>query len=196
MGSTRAIANGLTYVGVILVFGVAVPAGKGIGFFDPVLLAAYACLGIVFAGPASAQAFEQSPASMAQALGWIVKAALFGELLAVAMVGCGVATVYLTAHGYVFPPDLALIASAVGLGLAASLALAALAGWMRIRLTAGAARIALRMVYLALVALFYFKGRWLPAVVAQATVFSLLAAVLFVLLLRMRLAIPAEGVKS
>ena len=196
METGKTIRNVLTYAVVILVFGVAVPWGKGIGFFDPVLLAAYACLGILFAGPAAAQAFEQAPASMAQALQWIVKAALFGELLAAAMVGCGVGTVYLTARGYVFPPDLELLAYSLGLGLAASLALAALAGWMTIRLSPAASRIALRVVYLALVALFYFKGRWLPAVVAQAALFSLLAAVLFVMLLRMRLAIPAGGVKS
>jgi hypothetical protein len=196
METERTIRNGLTYAVVILVFGVAVPVGKGIGFFDPVLLAAYACLGILFSGPAAAQAFEQQPASTAQALHWILKAALFGELLAVATLGCGVGTVYLTARSYVFPPDLELLAYALGLGLAGSLALAALAGWATIRLSPGAARMALRLVYLALLALFYFKGRWLPNVVETATVFSLLAAALFVMLLRMRLAIPAGDVKS
>lgn len=195
METGRALRNVLTYAAVILVFGVGVPAGKGVGFFDPVLLAAYACLGVVFAGPAAAQAFEQRPASLPQALGWIGKAALFGELLALAMVGCGVGTVYATARGYVFPPDLQLIAYASGLGLAASLALAALAAWMAIRLSPNAARIGLRLVYVGLLALFYLRGRWLPSVVETATVFSLLAAALFVALLRMRLAIPAGGPK-
>ncbi len=192
METRRAVGNTLTYLIVILLFGVVVPAGKGLGFFDPVLLAAYACLGVVFAGPAAAQAFETRPSTMGQALRWIVKAAVFGELLALAMVGCGVATVYARARGLVFPPDVELIAYAALLGLTASLALAALAAWLTVRVSTGAARIALRVVYLALVALFYFKGRWLPSVVEAATVFCLCAAATFVMLLRMRLAIPVH----
>ena len=131
---------------VILLFGVVVPAGKGVGFFDPVLLAAYACLGIVFAGPAAAQAFETRPASLGQALHWIVRAALFGEGLAVVMVACGVGTVFVMQRGFIFPPDVVSLAYAVGLGTAASLALAALAGWVRIQFSARAARMALRVI--------------------------------------------------
>ncbi len=184
--------NKLTYVAVILVFGVAVPASKGLGFFDPVLLAAYACLGIVFAGPAAAQAFERRPASLLQALQWIVKAALFGELLAVAMLACGVGTVYARSRGVFFPPDLESLAYAVSLGMAASLALGALAAWVTMQVSARAARLVLRGIFLVLVVLFYLKGRWLPDVLEIGTLLCLLAAGVFVWLLRLSLAKHAE----
>lgn len=201
MPSPRPIRNIITYVIVILLFGVAVPAAKGLGFFDPVLLAAYACVGIVFAGPAAAQAFEKRPASLAEAVRWLAKAALFGEALAVAILACGIGTVYVTSRGYVFPPDLESLAYAVLLGLAASLALGALAAWVTIQFSAGAARTALRAVILALVVLFYFKGRWLPSVVEIGTLACILAAGIFVWLLSLRLtrlkaAAPVEAGKS
>src|ERR1700722_14518942 len=94
MKIARPVRNGVIYILLILVFGVAVPASKGLGFFDSTLLSAYACLGTVFAGPLAAHKFEQRPASIWQAVGWIAKAVLFGELLATVMLGCGVATVY------------------------------------------------------------------------------------------------------
>jgi hypothetical protein len=172
---------------------VAVPASKGLGFFDPVLLAAYACLGIVFAGPAAAQAFERRPDSLGQALQWIVKAALFGELLAVAMLVCGVGTVYARSRGAFFPPDLETLAYAVSLGMAASLALGALAAWVTIQVSAGAARMVLRGVFLVLVVLFYLKGRWLPDVLEMGTLLSLLGAGVFVALLRLSLAKRAQA---
>jgi hypothetical protein len=190
-----AMRNAVTYLVVLLLFGMVVPAAKGLGFFDPVLLAAYACLGIVFAGPAAAQAFEKRPASLAQAVQWIAKAAAFGESLAIAMVACGIGTVYVTHRGYVFPPDLESLAFAVLLGLAGSLTVASLAGWVTVQISSQASRMALRAVFVGLVALFYFKGRWLPSVVEIGTVLCLLATGVFVLLLRLRLARGAEAIQ-
>jgi hypothetical protein len=178
----------LTYVVVILIFGVAVPASKGLGFFDPVLLAAYACLGIVFAGPAAAKAFERTPESLGQAVQWIVKAALFGELLAVTMLICGVGTVYARSRGVFFPPDLQSLAFALSLGMAASLALGALAGWVTVQISSGAARMVMRGIFLALVALFYLKGRWLPDVLEIGTLLCLVGAGILIVLLRFSLA--------
>lgn len=188
MLTPRPIRNLSTYIIAIVLFGMVVPAAKGLGFFDPVLLAAYACVGIVFAGPAAAKAFEQRPASLAVAVRWITKAALFGEALAVTMLACGIGTVYATSRGYVFPPDLESLAYAVLLGLAASLALGALAAWVTLQVSAGAARTTLRAVILGLVVLFYFKGRWLPSVVEIATLGCILAAGVLVWLLSLRLA--------
>ena len=58
---------------------------KGLGFLDPALICAYACLAMVFAGPVAAQSFEKKPASTMQAMGWIARAVAFGEGLSVAM---------------------------------------------------------------------------------------------------------------
>src|SRR5215470_1978597 len=61
----RAILIHLVIIGV---FGVAWPYLRGAGFFDPVFLAAYACLGVLFAGPAAAQGFAEKPGSTGEAL--------------------------------------------------------------------------------------------------------------------------------
>ncbi len=112
----------LTYSLLILVFGVAVPYWKGLGFLDPALLGAYACLGTVFAGPAAAQAFENKPASLAQGFRSVGLAVAFGEGISVAMLACGLATLYITRSKMLtFPPDLSGLAlpEAMGLGLSA-----------------------------------------------------------------------------
>jgi len=181
------IRNALTYLVVVAIFGVAVPYSKGLGFFDPVFLGAYACLGIIFAGPAATHAFETRPASLAQAIQWILRAALFGELIAVVMLGCGIGTVYATSRGYVFAPDLETLAYSISLGAAGSLALASLAAWVTVQISATASRMALRAVFLLLLAGFYFEGRWLPNVARTGTILCLLAAPVFVVLLRLRL---------
>src|SRR5580658_305102 len=150
----RAVRNGVIYVLLILVFGIAVPASKGLGFFDPTMLSAYACLGTVFAGPFAAHRIEKRPASFGQAVGWILKAVFFAELLAIAMLACGVATVFYGSVAAFFPPDGEVLASSLLLGLAASLALASLSAWITAEFSAGAARMALRLIFLGLLALF------------------------------------------
>lgn len=181
---SRRTRNALTYLVVIVIFGGVVPYQRGLGFFDPVLLAAYGCIGVVFAGPAAAQAFETPPQNLAEGLHWIVKAALFGESISALMLGCGIGTVYATLHGYVFPPDLALVAWGLALGTAASLAMASLAAWVTVELSPGAARMAMRGVFLILLILFYFDGRRLPDAVQMGTLGCLLATAALVMLLK------------
>jgi hypothetical protein len=183
----RAARNGVIYALLILVFGVAVPASKGLGFFDPALLSAYACLGTVFAGPLAAHKFEKRPASFGQAAEWIVRAVLLGELVAIAMLACGVATVFYTSQGGFFSPDLESLTDSVALGAAASLALASLAAWITAEFSAGAARMVLRLILLGLLVLFYLRGQWLPAVTGPGILISLMAAATFLMLLRQRL---------
>ena len=55
------------------------------------------------------------------------------------------------------------------------------------QVSSGAARTTLLSVILALVVLFYFKGRWLPSVVEIGTLACILAAGVFVWLLSLRL---------
>jgi hypothetical protein len=187
----RAARNGIIYVLLILAFGVAVPASKGVGFFDPTLLAAYACLGTVFAGPLAAQKFQNRPASFFQALGWIAKAVSIGELLTIAMLACGAATVFFTSPIF-FPPDLQNLGYALLLGCAASLALASLAAWVATEFSATVARMTLRLIFLGLLALFYLHAQWLPDVAARGILISLMAAATFAMLLRRNLAQPRD----
>jgi hypothetical protein len=184
------LRNSIIYVLLILAFGVAVPAAKGLGFFDPTLLAAYACLGTIFAGPAAAQKFEERPASFGQAMRWILRAVLFGELIAVAMLACGVATVYYTSRGGFFSPDLVTLGYSLWLGLAACLALASLAAWVTLAFSAGAARMTLRAIFVGLLVLYYLRGAWLTDVAGPGILICLITAAMFAMLLRHTLRKP------
>ena len=48
----------LTHATLVALFGVALPWMKGVAFLDQVVLGAYACMGVVFAGPAAAQGID------------------------------------------------------------------------------------------------------------------------------------------
>lgn len=183
------IAGILTHAALIAVFGVFLPWWKGIEFINPVINSAYACLGILFAAPAAAQAFEQRPRSMREALAHIGRAVLYGESMALAMLLLGFLTVY-ASHGFLFPPDLETLAQAIALGIAASLALAAIAAWFTLRLSRGGARGAMRIVFLLLLLLFFFRSGWLPDVAGEAALVSLAVAAVAILRVRSVLAKP------
>jgi hypothetical protein len=157
----------LVHLAIIAVFGVLWPWFRGIDFLDPVLLSAYACLGVLFAGPAAAQAFAaERPQSDADALGRIAVAAIYGEMLAVLILLAGLTTVYTSKH-VPFGPDWIGLAWAVVLGFTGAVAMAAVAGWLALRFSTGMARGALRLIFLALLCLFFFKSRWLPDIAGR-----------------------------
>jgi hypothetical protein len=179
----RHASNVLVYLVLLVAFGIFLPWQKGIDFFDPVLISAYACIGLVFAGPAAAQAFESRPPSMAQALRRILNAVVFGESVAIAMLACGFLTVRLTHRRLLFGPDLVSLGYALILGMAACMAVAALAGWVTVQFSAGAARLVMRLVFLALLAAFFLKSHWLPSVALPGALIAAAAGTVFLLLL-------------
>jgi hypothetical protein len=167
----------LIHLLVIGTFGIFLPWMRGIDFLDPVMIAAYACLGILFAAPAAAQAFAAGrPASMGDVLARIAVAVLYGELMVIAILMAAFATVYLT-HPYLpIAPDLPGLAKANGFGVAASIAMAGVAGWIALRFSAVAARSMMRVVFLALLLLFFFYSRWLPDVMGIGAAAALMVA--------------------
>lgn len=167
----------LIHLLVIGTFGVFLPWMRGIDFLDPVMIAAYACLGILFAAPVAAQAFAaERPSSMMEALARIAVAAMYGEVMVIAILMAAFATIYLT-HPYLpIAPDLPGLAKANGFGLAASIAMAAIAGWVAIRFSATAARSMMRVMFLGLLVLFFFYSRWLPDVVGSGAIVALVVA--------------------
>ena len=168
----------LIHVALVAVFGVFLPWNKGLEFMDPVITAAYACLGILFAAPAAAQAFTgEMPQSMGDAVARILMAVLYGECVAAAMLGTGFATVYLThLHRIIFPPDLQTLAASGALGITGSLAMAAGAAWISLRFSANVARAALRMVFVLILVAFLFRSQRLPEVAATAALMCLIVA--------------------
>jgi hypothetical protein len=174
----------LIYLVLVAIFGVLIPWWKGIDFFDPVITAAYACMGVLFAAPATAQAFSVSrPQSMREAYLRTGKAVFYGEGLALAFLVAGTATVSLTHGARLRLPELDVLGETAVLGMAASLAFASLAGWATLRFSAAAARHAMRILFLSLLIAFFYYARRLPEValigteicvaIAAATVFLL-----------------------
>jgi len=145
---------------LVLVFGVLLPWRKGIDFLDPVMISAYACLGVLFAGPAAAFRFGQDrPQSMKEAFRRVGQAVAYGEAMAVILLIAGVITVNYSRTRWEFP-QLDVLGEALVFGLASAVALALFAGWMSLRFSARAARTSLRAIFLiGVVSLFYFPAR-------------------------------------
>jgi hypothetical protein len=160
------------------------PLRKGISFLDPVMISAYACLGVLFAAPAAAVAFSKGrPQTMREAFWRTAKAVGYGEGLAAAMLVGGVVTLSVS-RGRLLLPELDVLAEAALMGLAGSIALALLAGWMTLRFSAGAARYGMRAIFLGLLLLFLLKAQRLPEVPLQGVEISVAVSALMVILLR------------
>jgi hypothetical protein len=175
------------YVLVIGVFGLFLPWQKGRDFLDSVILGAYACLGVVFAAPAAAPEFDRLP-TVQRALARVVISVFYGELLAGAMLLLGIATVY-GSHGgrIVVGPDLQSLAECAVLGLALSWAVSTATVWISIRTSPRTAKAAVRVVFLCLLAAFYFRSGWLPAVALRGAGIALLVSILLFVGLRIAL---------
>ncbi len=175
----------LLHLALVAVFGILIPWWKGVDFFDPVITAAYACMGIIFAAPAAAQAFSADrPQSMKEALRRMGRAVLYGEGLAAIFLVVGVLTVSLTHGPRLMLPELDVLGETAVLGLAGSVAVAALAGWVTLRFSATAARMMMRLIFLSLLLAFFYSARRLPDVALQGAAYCVAVAALAVLLLR------------
>ena len=174
----------MLHVALIAIFGVLLPQRKGIEFLDPVMISAYACMGVIFAGPAAATAFARSrPQSMKAALVRALKATGYGEGLALAMLVAGVATVNLTRAGRLRLPELDTLGESALLGLTATTALVLFAGWMTLRFSASAARTGVRAVLLVLLLAFLFGSQRLPEIALEGAAFCGLLSGLMMFLL-------------
>ena len=173
----------LLHLALIAIFGVLLPLRKGISFLDPVMISAYACLGVLFAAPAAAVAFSKGrPQTMREAFSRTAKAVGYGEGLAAIMLAAGVATVSLSRRRLLVP-ELDVLGEAGLLGLSGSIALALLAGWMTLRFSAGAARYGMRAIFLGLLLLFLFQAQRLPDVPLRGVELSVALSALMVILL-------------
>jgi hypothetical protein len=181
-GPIRAIIVHLLVVGV---FGVFLPWWLGFQFLDPVTITAYCCLGVMFSAPAAAQAFAgERPGSMGEALARIAVTVLYGEIMTAAILLAGFLTFFSNHSSAMFAPDFLSLGEAGALGLSGSIAMAAIAAWLALRFSAGAARVALRVIFLALLLLLVYRSRSLPDVVVAGTLVCLGVAVVVILALR------------
>lgn len=174
----------LLYLLLVGIFGVFLPWQKGRDFLDPVILGAYACLGVVFASPAAAPEFEKVP-TVHKALARVAISALYGELIAGVMLLLGLITVYL-AHGrrIVVGPDPRSLAECAAFGLALSLAVTTATVCVSVRFSPRAAKGVVRLVFLGLLVAFYLRSGWLPVVALRGAGIAIVVSILCFLALR------------
>ncbi len=174
----------LLHLAVLVAFGVWIPRAKGLDFLDPQVLGAYVCLGLIFSGPAAAQSFT-GPVPFRVAISRVITGVLYGEAAVAALTGAGIATVYLTLRGRFVPPlDWPSLEKAAILGLSGSVMVASMASWLAVQFSRRVAMIALRVIFFALLILFYYRGQWLPEVAWSAAAACVVAAAVFIELLR------------
>ena len=81
MGTELRLRAVILHLVLIAIFGVFLPLREGLGFLEPIMITAYACLGVLFAAPAAAKAFSKGrPQSMSEAA---VRVALHRGLAAI-----------------------------------------------------------------------------------------------------------------
>lgn len=184
MGTELRLRAVILHLVLIAIFGVFIPLRKGLGFLEPIMITAYACLGVLFAAPAAANAFSKGrPQSMREAGVRAAKAVGYGEGLALVMLIAGVVTVSV-AQERVLLPELDVLAEGALLGLAASTALALFSGWMTLRFSTAAARVGMRLVFMGLLILFVLQGSRLPEIPLRGVELSVALSALMVILLR------------
>jgi hypothetical protein len=101
------------------------------------------------------------------------------------LTGAGIATVYFFNHGgYIPTPDWPTLARSATLGLGAAALVASMAAWLAVRFSTRIATIVMRLVFFALLILFFYKGQWLPEVGLLGAAVCMAIAGLFIDLLR------------
>jgi len=183
VGTARSI---LLHLALLAAFGVWIPYVKGVDFLDSQVLGAYACLGLLFAAPATVQAFPPNFAtSFEEAWARVFSAVLYGEVVTAAFIGAGIATVYWTHRGRFVPqPDWETLARCALFGLGAAAMLASLAALIAVRFSRRAAMLCLRVAFFGLLVLYFERGQRLTEVGLIDAAACLVVAGLFIELLR------------
>jgi len=174
----------LLHLALIVIFGVVLPQRKGIEFLDPVIMSAYACMGVIFAAPAAVLRFgEGRPQSTKAALGRAAQAAGYGEGLAVIMLAAGITTVNFGRRGSWRWPEIDTLGESAWLGLTATVAMALLAGWITLRFSARAAQFGTRVVLALLLLAFLLHSQRLPEFALEGSALCVAIAGLTIYLL-------------
>jgi hypothetical protein len=176
----------LLHLALLAAFGVWIPRAKGIDFFEPEVLGAYACLGLIFAGPAVAQSSAEGFAPpFALAIARIVTGVLYGEAVVAALIGTGIATIHILLRGHYIPsPDWPSLASCAIFGLCGAAMAASMAAWLASQFSRQAATVTLRVLFFSLLILFYYRGHWLTDVAFKGAAICFALTAIFLLLLR------------
>jgi hypothetical protein len=121
------VRQALLLIVTVALFGVLVPWLKGFAFLDPLIILAYACLGVLYVAPAAAEAFgTQAPDSRPAVARKMLVLVAYGVGVSLLMLAGGVVTVNLFEwHGSFITPRPALLLAAVLLSVTACAAVVA-----------------------------------------------------------------------
>jgi hypothetical protein len=162
---------------IIALFGVGLPLTKGLNFLDPLILTGCLALSLVIVGPAAASTFsDPERAERPGALRRLGVVVLYAWAMGLAVLAAGLATVNLTSHyRRVLAPGGAFVASAAACSATATIFVGIVSALTARRYSAGAARNALRFIFLGLVlfafAMIRFAGpEWLQNLHAWCTI--------------------------
>jgi len=160
------VRQALVILIAVTAFGVLVPLYKGFGFLDPRIVAAYACLALLFVAPASAElaaAHGKSGSPEPAILGKIALIVAWGWGITVLILGTAIVTLNLVARGRGFlAPPWGFLASVLTFSLIASIAIAMLGAILTRRFSATAVKNILRVGFLAILLALVFGSRVLP----------------------------------
>jgi len=150
---------------IVAAFGILVPLYKGFGFLDPRIVAAYACLALLFVAPASAELAAKHdksapPAAILVKIGLIVA---WGWGITVLILATALVTLNLVARGGgLLAPPTEFLAAVLTFSLSASIAIAILGAILAARFSATGVKNILRTGFLAILLLLIFGSRVLP----------------------------------
>jgi hypothetical protein len=144
---------------VVIVFGILVPIYKGFAFLDPRIIAAYACLALLFVAPASAE-IGSRPGNIPGRIAIIVA---WGWGITVLILGTALVTLNVVGRrgGFLVPP-LEFMTALLSFSLIASIAVAMLAAVLARQFSAGGAKNILRAAFLIFLLALAFGSRFLP----------------------------------
>ena len=150
----------LLHLALVAAFGILIPWWKGVDFFDPVSrrrTPVWELSSRRLRLPVRLSA--DRPQSMKEAYRRVGRSVLYGEGLAAVFLIVGALTVSLTHGPRLMLPELDVLGETAILGLAGSIAVAGLAGWVTLRFSATAARIMMRLIFLSLLIAFCLFGQ-------------------------------------
>jgi hypothetical protein len=156
---------------VVIAFGILVPIYKGFGFLDPRIIAAYACLSLLFVAPASA---ELAAASGTGLFGRIAIIVAWGWGVTVLILATAIVTLNIVNSGgaprrggFAAPP-LEFLAAILVFSLIASIVIALLGAVLARRFSATQVKNILRTAFLLILLALAFGSRFLPENVTLA----------------------------
>jgi hypothetical protein len=150
---------------VVVAFGILVPLYKGLGFLDSRIVAAYACLALLFVAPASAElaAAHGKGAPPPVIVGRIALIVAWGWGVTVLILATAIVTLNLIARGPgVLAPPWGFLAAVLTFSLSASIAVAVLGAVLTRRFSATSVKNILRIGFLVILLAMIFGSRVLP----------------------------------